>query len=33
VFYYNSSTGISQYDIPAEFREWEMAHKAWQQEQ
>jgi hypothetical protein len=33
VFYHNSSTGVSQYEIPSEFEDWEVAHKAWQQQQ
>jgi hypothetical protein len=33
VFYHNSSTGVGQYEEPAEFKDWEVAHKAWRQEQ
>ncbi len=29
-YYYNSRTGASQYDKPAEFAQWETAHAEWQ---
>uniref|UniRef100_A0A383W527 PLAT domain-containing protein n=1 Tax=Tetradesmus obliquus TaxID=3088 RepID=A0A383W527_TETOB len=33
VFYHNSSTGVSQYEAPAEYLEWQVTHQAWQQQQ
>jgi hypothetical protein len=33
VFYHNSSTGVSQYEAPTEYLEWQVAHQAWQQQQ